>query len=667
MKKKIMKKIFSFLVLMVTTLVAQQLPTSLNIGAPIPPSVTNGSSTIIGSPGITQYYYWVVANFPIGSTNGTPIFVSNVPNTLTGGNYVRVSWNGLTGATSYDILRSVSATFPGTCTGCLVGNTSSFTINDTGASLTNYTYNPASYATVYLYLDNTNSSTTQFLYNLNGTVHNFASGGGGGVSSFSAGNLSPFFTTNVSNPTTTPSLAFTLNSIGSDNIFGNFTGGTGVPSTQAIPACANDGSHALVYVSHVLTCATITGGGGGGGTVTTFSATSTVSPFFTTTVSNPTTTPSLVITASSISADNIFGNFTGSSAIPTTQAIPSCANDGAHALTYPSHTLTCSSITGGGGGVNPGLAGNIGYYATSSSAISPATFDSTLSLTGSTYGVNQGVMESRQLYQQGNDTSCLVASVSGTPTSAYVGAIISLGIPLTLYQDGMRVLITGILSETGTGAVTIDCGGGAKAVYAIDGVSNPSSTQWFNGGQALVSYNTGLNSGAGGWRILSGGSGGSSTAVNYPWMPYGNGIPFTNNIAITQNLPTFVQVPVPYPLLLNHITMSPSGGSGYTGVAIYNSSCSLLGSSTLAAASSGFQDFTFSSLSIPAGTAYVAFGAGGGGGVTFYSASFDGNGDLSAILNTGEGATTYKVFTGSASSETGELLLFHLLVELGRH
>jgi hypothetical protein len=51
----------------------------------------------------------------------------------------------------------------------------------------------------------------------------------------------------------------------------------------------------------------------------------------------------------SVSADNIFGNFTGSSAIPGTQAIPACANDGAHALVYASHTLTCEPITASGG------------------------------------------------------------------------------------------------------------------------------------------------------------------------------------------------------------------------------------------------------------------------------------------------------------------------------
>jgi len=51
-----------------------------------------------------------------------------------------------------------------------------------------------------------------------------------------------------------------LASISADNIFGNFTAGTAVPGTQAVPACAGDGAHALTYVSHVLTCTPVSGG-----------------------------------------------------------------------------------------------------------------------------------------------------------------------------------------------------------------------------------------------------------------------------------------------------------------------------------------------------------------------------------------------------------------------
>lgn len=86
--------------------------------------------------------------------------------------------------------------------------------------------------------------------------------GTGTVTTFSTGNLSPLFTASVANPTSTPALTFTLSNFAPDSIFGNFTAGTTAPGTQAIPACANDGAHALVYVAHVLTCETVTVGAG---------------------------------------------------------------------------------------------------------------------------------------------------------------------------------------------------------------------------------------------------------------------------------------------------------------------------------------------------------------------------------------------------------------------
>lgn len=51
----------------------------------------------------------------------------------------------------------------------------------------------------------------------------------GTVTSFSSGNLSPLFTTLVSNPNTTPALSFSLSNTASWNILGNFSGSTGAP------------------------------------------------------------------------------------------------------------------------------------------------------------------------------------------------------------------------------------------------------------------------------------------------------------------------------------------------------------------------------------------------------------------------------------------------------
>lgn len=54
-------------------------------------------------------------------------------------------------------------------------------------------------------------------------------GPSGTVTNFSSGNLSPLFTTSVSNPTTTPALSFALSTTAAHKFFGNNTGSTAAP------------------------------------------------------------------------------------------------------------------------------------------------------------------------------------------------------------------------------------------------------------------------------------------------------------------------------------------------------------------------------------------------------------------------------------------------------
>ncbi len=63
-----------------------------------------------------------------------------------------------------------------------------------------------------------------------------ATGGGGTVTSFSSGNLSPLFTTSVATPTTTPALSFTLSTVTAANqFFANTTSGS-APAFRSIAA-----------------------------------------------------------------------------------------------------------------------------------------------------------------------------------------------------------------------------------------------------------------------------------------------------------------------------------------------------------------------------------------------------------------------------------------------
>ncbi|MBB4807530.1 hypothetical protein HNP38_002836 [Chryseobacterium defluvii] len=63
-----------------------------------------------------------------------------------------------------------------------------------------------------------------------GTWQTLPVSSGGTVTSFSSGNLSPLFTTSVSNSTTTPSLAFSLSNAPANSIFGNNTGSAAAPT-----------------------------------------------------------------------------------------------------------------------------------------------------------------------------------------------------------------------------------------------------------------------------------------------------------------------------------------------------------------------------------------------------------------------------------------------------
>lgn len=60
--------------------------------------------------------------------------------------------------------------------------------------------------------------------------------GTGSVTSFSAGTLSPLFSTSVATATTTPALSFSLSTAAANTVFGNFTGGVAAPTFSAAPA-----------------------------------------------------------------------------------------------------------------------------------------------------------------------------------------------------------------------------------------------------------------------------------------------------------------------------------------------------------------------------------------------------------------------------------------------
>jgi hypothetical protein len=83
---------------------------SLILTAPAPSIVTGiGASITSGNGGINQYFWWVVATYPIGrSAISNYAQLDNVPNTGS----VTIGWNQANGATGYDILRTTNNNIP---------------------------------------------------------------------------------------------------------------------------------------------------------------------------------------------------------------------------------------------------------------------------------------------------------------------------------------------------------------------------------------------------------------------------------------------------------------------------------------------------------------------------------------------------------------------------
>jgi hypothetical protein len=122
-----------------------------------------------------------------------------------------------------DALKWTSGTGFGCATGFLTGNQTITLSGDASGS-----------GTTAITVDVTelhgNTITNGDWCTSNGTIINCNTGAP--VTSFSAGNLSPLFTTSVATSTTTPALSFSLTNAGANSVFGNDTGSSAAPSYQ---------------------------------------------------------------------------------------------------------------------------------------------------------------------------------------------------------------------------------------------------------------------------------------------------------------------------------------------------------------------------------------------------------------------------------------------------
>lgn len=88
--------------------------------------------------------------------------------------------------------------------------------------------------------------------------------GAGSVTNFSAGTLSPLFTTSVANPTSTPALSFALSNAGAHQFLGNNTGASGAPA-YVQPAFSDLSGQFTLNQTPSTTASVLIGRGAGSG------------------------------------------------------------------------------------------------------------------------------------------------------------------------------------------------------------------------------------------------------------------------------------------------------------------------------------------------------------------------------------------------------------------
>lgn len=123
------------------TVTAQSVNTQKLTLSPAAPITVTGIQASPSVQGSTSYWYWIVAH--VGSDVSAPqgpAVITNGPASLGGFAVNTVTWNPVSGATSYDVLRTSSSTSPaGACNCAVIIGVAQFSATDSSNSLLSYT------------------------------------------------------------------------------------------------------------------------------------------------------------------------------------------------------------------------------------------------------------------------------------------------------------------------------------------------------------------------------------------------------------------------------------------------------------------------------------------------------------------------------------------------
>lgn len=264
--------------------------------------------------------------------------------------------------------------------------------------------------------------------------------GTGTVTSFSAGNLSPLFTTSVATATTTPALSFSLSNAGGGTVFGNNTTGSAGPAFTTAPVLGVPGTSV--------------------GTIALASATA--SGKFTITAPASSATPTLTLPTTS---NVLAGQFAGDNVIYTSTLQTASA---AGTLTPSLLTQTANTVLAGpttGSAATPTfrtlVAADIPSGAVTWNAIGNATGSLTLANGTNTTTFQQ---TANTIWQWANTTTATSGTTNASPQiqlaanywngSASATDTWTLGMSLAAGTNGASTLTLSHSGSSGTAAVT---------------------------------------------------------------------------------------------------------------------------------------------------------------------------------------------------------------------
>lgn len=375
------------------------------------------------------------------------------------------------------------------------------------------------------------ANTTLTLSGSSLIIASTASGGGGTVTTFGAGTLSPLFTTSVGSPTTTPSLSFTLSNAACGTLFGVGDPGalTGAPSYLSVLPGTN------VILNWTATGVTVNSSNPGG-TVTSIGMT--VPQFLAVNPSSITTSGTFAITSTSNTLNFL------ASAIPTNGQIP-IGNGVNYTLAVPTAgpgiqiipgagSLTVSSYASGAvesvGSLNPLFTSTLGGNS--------LTFALQTAAASSFYGTGINTTPSFIALLAGNNVT-LGWTATGVSINGNAGTVTSIGMTVPPWLGVTPASIT----SSGTFAVT-------STSHILDALAsaNPTNGQLLIGNSGAFSL-AGLTAGAG-IQILTGP--GTITVANYASgaiLSSGNLSTWFNTSVVNQSLtfsPTGAKGDIPY-------------------------------------------------------------------------------------------------------------------------